>query len=1035
MKATTEKAFETYIQETMTARGWISGSNTAWDKQKALFPEYIFSFIKETQNDLWTQMEKLHGVQLPSMLIDALFKERNTKGTLHIIRHGFKFYGKTFKLAYFKPAHGLVQDTIEQYNKNTLHVTRQVPCHPTDNNTVDMVLSLNGIPLVTMELKNPATGQTWKNAVNQYKSDRDPHAPLFQFTKGAVVHFAIDTEEVYMTTRLNKDKTFFLPFNRGSNPGAIDCGKGNPQHPSGHRTGYLWENILERESFLDIFGNFVFLEKRETTVDDGSGGRKKITKETMIFPRFHQLDAVRKLTATAKNEGTGNNYLIQHSAGSGKTNSISWLSHRLSSLHTSEDTKIFDCVIVVTDRRVLDKQLQDAIYQIEHAQGVVKAIDENSRQLAEALIDGTKIVITTLQKFPFILNGLLYIAGANDIDNPDETAITKAKQWQDAIASRKYAVIVDEAHSSQTGETARELKRILGAGTEHGTEQNIEDTLEQSELDWEDGLNTVMESRGRQKNVSFFAFTATPKGKTIELFGRIGASGKPEAFHTYSMKQAIEEGFILDVLQRYTTYKTYYKLIKKVEDDPTMPKKKAQKKLGKFLELHPHNIEQKTEVIIEHFCNHVKHKLSGRAKAMVVTGSRLHAVRYMYAFQRYIEENHYTDIRPLVAFSGTVKDPDSGKEHTEPSMNIDVVSGKPISESQLPDKFDSSDYQILLVANKYQTGFDQPLLCAMYVDKRLDGVQAVQTLSRLNRTAAGKESPFVLDFVNKAEDIYMAFKPYYNVTTLEEPADPSHLEKLKHELNAFQVYLWSEVVAFSHIFYLPKHKQNASDHGRMGKLIAPAVDRFKSLEDEKKEEFYNKITAYVNFYAFVSQIIPYSDQELEMLYSFSRHLIPLLDFGEIRTTLHPEKDVELQYYRLEKTMSGSIVMDSGEQYSVKSPIAVGTGKAKDEDKPLSEIIHVLNESFGTDFTEEDRLFFEQIKEKAENDERIIQTALANPPDKFELGIKEMVENLMIQRMAENDNIVTRYMDDSKFQEAIFTILAKEIYKNILRKQG
>ena len=542
-------------------------------------------------------MEKLHGTGLPAMLIDAMFKERDTKGTLHIIRHGFKFYGKTFKLAYFKPAHGLVEETIEQYRKNTLHVTRQVPCHPADTSTVDMVLSLNGIPLVTMELKNPVTGQTWKQAVQQYKSDRDPRAPLFQFTKGAVVHFAIDPDEVHMATRLNKEKTFFLPFNRGSDPGAIDCGKGNPQHPSGHRTGYFWETILERDSFLDIIGSFVFLETSEETVDDGKGGRKKITKETMVFPRFHQLDAVRRLTGTAKSEGTGNNYLIQHSAGSGKTNSISWLSHRLSSLHTSDDAKVFDCVIVITDRRVLDKQLQDAIYQIEHAQGVVKAIDENSRQLSEALIDGTKIVITTLQKFPFILRGLLHIAGADNPDNPDEAAITRAKEWQEAIASRKYAVIVDEAHSSQTGETARELKRILGAGTEQGTEE--------SDLDWEDGLNKVMESRGRQKNLSFFAFTATPKGKTLELFGRTGPSGKPEAFHTYSMKQAIEEGFILDVLQRYTTYKAYFKLVKSVEDDPAMPKKKAQKKLGKFLALHPHNIEQKTEVMVEHFREHV----------------------------------------------------------------------------------------------------------------------------------------------------------------------------------------------------------------------------------------------------------------------------------------------------------------------------------------------------------------------------------------------------------------------------------------------
>ncbi len=1010
----------------MSSRGWITGSNLAWDKKRALFPEYVTAFIKDTQKELWDQMEKLHGAELSAKLIDTLVKERDTKGTLHIIRHGFKFYGKTFRLAFFKPAHGLVKETLELFGRNLLHVTRQVLCHPTDAGTVDMVLSLNGIPVATMELKNPLTKQTWKNAVYQYKNDRDPHAPLFKFKKGAVVHFAVDPDEVHMATRLNKEKTFFLPFNRGSAPGEIVCGKGNPVHPSGHRTGYFWEDILARESFLDIVGSFIFLETSEQTVDDGAGGRKKVTKETMVFPRYHQLDAVRMLVNAAGTQKAGNNYLIQHSAGSGKTNSISWLSHRLSSLHTLADEKVFDCIIVITDRRILDKQLQDAIYQIEHAQGVVKAIDENSKQLAEALVDGTKIVITTLQKFPFILRGLLHIAGADDPDKPDEAAIAKAKEWQEAIAARRYAVIVDEAHSSQTGETARELKRILGAGTEQGAED--------SELDWEDGLNKVMESRGKQKNLTFFAFTATPKGKTLELFGTIGTSGKPEAIHKYSMKQAIEEGFILDVLQRYTTYKTYFNLVKKVEDDPKMPKKKAQKKLGKFMALHPHNIEQKTEIIVEHFRKHIKPKIGGRAKAMVVTGSRLHAVRYMLTFKKYINENNYNDIRPLVAFSGTVKDPDTGFEYTEPSMNIDVVTGKNIMESQLPDKFDSSDYQILLVANKYQTGFDQPLLCAMYVDKRLDGVQAVQTLSRLNRRSSGKEEPFVLDFVNEASDIYMAFKPYYNVTTLQEPSDPDHLEKLKHELDAFQVYLWSEVVGFCHIFYLPQYKQNPSDHARMGKMLQPAVDRFKALDEEKKESFYEKLTAYVNFYSFVSQIIPYSDQELEMLYSYARYLIPHLDLNDGGVNPHPEKDVELEYYRIEKISSGHIVMEDQEHYGVKSPTAVGTGKSKDEDKPLSEIIQALNDRFGTDFSEEDRFFFEQIKEKASKDERIIQTAMANPLDKFKIGIKAIIESLMMQRMSENDSIVTRYMDDKDFQKTVFPILAEEIYNSVLENR-
>ena len=500
-----------------------------------------------------------------------------------------------------------------------------------------------------------------------------------------------------MTTRLAGEKTFFLPFNCGSHPGQIQCGAGNPLHPSGHRTGYFWEEVLKFDSFMDILGHFMFLEKKEEKIEDGRGGHKLVLRETMIFPRYHQLDAVRKLVITSKNEGPGANYLIQHSAGSGKTNSISWLSHRLASLHDQHDAKIFDCVVVITDRQVLDRQLQDAIYQIEHAQGVVKAIDQDSKQLANALIDGTKIVITTLQKFPFVLRGLLHAAGAERLDDPTAEEVAQAQAWESEIAKRRYAIIVDEAHSSQTGETARELKAILGASGKEDAEE---------ESDWEDRLNQIMESRGRQQNLSFFAFTATPKGKTLELFGRPGTSGLPEAFHLYSMRQAIEEKFILNVVKRYTTYATYYRLVKAVEDDPDFPKKKAARALAKFMSLHPHNIEQKTEVMVEHFRHKVRGHLGGRAKAMVVTSSRLHAVRYKQAFDAYFAEHGIDDMRSLVAFSGTVKDPDTGFEFTEPKMNIDCVSGELISEKQLPKRFASPDYQVLLVANKYQTGFD-----------------------------------------------------------------------------------------------------------------------------------------------------------------------------------------------------------------------------------------------------------------------------------------------------------------------------------------
>jgi type I restriction enzyme R subunit len=1024
---TTEKAFETYVEEILlTTGGWKFGTNAEWDKERALFTAQVFAFIQSTQPNLWAEMRSLQAAGLEASLLGTLVKELDTKGSLHLLRHGFKFYGKTFHLGYFKPAHGANSEVLELFAKNRLTVTRQVPCHPNDNRTLDMVLAVNGLPVATIELKNPGTGQNWKHAIGQYQNDRDPRAPLFDFKKRALVHFAADTDEVHMTTRLAGERTVFLPFNRGSHPGQIICGAGNPQHKSGYRTGYFWEEVLQFESFLDILGHFMFLERKEEKVDDGRGGHRWVTKETMIFPRYHQLDAVRNLVAAAREEGPGRNYLIQHSAGSGKTNSISWLSHRLASLHSATDQKTFDCVVVITDRQVLDRQLQDAIYQIEHAQGVVKAIDQDSKQLAAALIDGTKIVITTLQKFPFVLRGLLHAAGAESQEQATEEEKKQAKVWEAEIAKRRYAVIVDEAHSSQSGDTARELKAILGVSAQA--------TSEEDEPDWEDRLNQVIQSRVRQPNLSFFAFTATPKGKTLELFGRTGPSGMPEAFHLYSMRQAIEEGFILDVVKNYTTYATYYRLVKAVEDDPNLPKKRAARALARFMSLHPYNIEQKIEVMVEHFRQKVQRHLGGRAKAMVVTSSRLHAVRYMKAFERYIKANGYTDIRALVAFSGTVRDPKTDLEYTEPGMNSDCVSGKPISEKQLAERFASPDYQLLLVANKYQTGFDQPLLQAMYVDKRLDGVQAVQTLSRLNRKIPGKENPFVLDFVNEAEDIYKAFKPYYDATSLQKTSDPQQLERLKHELDAAQVYFWSEVEAFARVFYRLPEEQKAADHAHMQRHLQPAVDRFKTMEDEeKRSEFREKLKAYVSIYSFLSQVMPYGDPDLEMLYSYGRFLLPHLPLDRDTVRVNLGDEVELEYYRLQRTYSGEIALGEGEPEGVRSPTEVGTGKAKDEKVPLSEIIQILNERFATNFTDEDRLFFEQIREKASKNPHVIQTALANPLDKFQLGIRKLIEEFMVQRMGQNDKIVARYMDDPEFQNAAFPILAKAIFETIRGK--
>ena len=1022
---TDERAFESTVQSKLLEAGWRTGDRAEWDVERALFPSRAAAFIRETQPDEWARMASLHGDDIEVLITEVLARELDHKGSLEVLRHGFRFYGRTFRIAYFAPSHGLNPDALARFERNELTVTRQAPCHPGKTDTVDLVLALNGVPVATCELKNPMTGQTWRDAVRQYQRDRDPDAPLFRFKRRTLVHFAVDPDEVHMTTRLAGAATTFLPFNRGSSPGSVHCGAGNPQHPSGYRTGYLWQDVLTPERFLDIIGSYVFLETREEKVEDGKGVRT-VKRETMVFPRYHQLDAVRGLVETARTEGPGRNYLIQHSAGSGKTNSISWLAHRLASLHTASDEKVFDCVVVISDRRVLDDQLQDAVYQIEHAQGVVKAIDKDSQQLAHALVDETKVVITTLQKFPFVMRGLLRIAGADMGETPAEAERAQTAAWGKAIADRRYAVIVDEAHSGQTGESARELKAVLGSRAQ-------EDAGDAE--DWEDGLNAVVESRGPQPNLSFFAFTATPKGKTIELFGRPGASGKPEPFHVYSMRQAIEEKFILDVLLHYIDYDAYYRIVKQAEDDPNLPKRRTAIALAKFMTLHPHNIEQKIEVIVEHFRNYVRHHMGGRAKAMVVTASRLHAVRYMQAFQRYIARHGYGDVRPLVAFSGTVQDPDTGEDFTEPGMNTDVVTGRPIGESALPGRFASSDYQILLVAEKYQTGFDQPLLQAMYVDKRLDGVQAVQTLSRLNRIAQGKALPFVLDFVNDPGDIRAAFAPYYDRTELLEASDPYRLDELKHELDGMQVYHHTEVQAFAKVFYLPPAKRPRDGHARIEAQLQPARDRFAALDEDGQTRFRDRLSAFVSLYAFLSQLIPYADGDLERLSAFGHALLLHLTPDGESAQVDIGSGVELEYYRLQRVSSGVIQPGEEEAAYVTSPTSVGTGDTEEERAPLSEIIERLNERFGTDdFTDEDRLFLEQVKVRAIGDEDVREMALANTLEKFTLGIRQELGKLMMERIAGNDTLVTRYHDDADFQEIVANGLAKAVYEAVVRAQ-
>lgn len=991
-----EQAFEAAIEHhLLTNGGYSSGDPATIDRERTIFPAEVLAFVRETQPETWDALEKLHAGGTEAVLLDDLTKAlAGQAGVLGVLRQGFKCFGKLVRVAYFAPAHGLNPETARLYAANRLTVTRQVHYSTKHENSIDLVISLNGIPVATAELKNPMTGQTAEHAKHQYRADRDPRERIFEFKRRTLVHFAVDPDVVWMTTRLDGNKTYFLPFNRGRGTGA-----GNPDNPTGYKTAYLWEEVLARDSWLDILGRFIHLQVEEKTV----GGRT-IRKETMIFPRYHQLTAVRSLVADARGKGVGQNYLVQHSAGSGKSNSIAWLAHRLASLHDAADGKVFDSVVVITDRLVLDRQLQDTIYQFDHRQGVVQKIDENSEQLAEALKNATPIIITTLQKFPFVSDKI------------------------GDLPERRYAVIIDEAHSSQSGEAATELKGVLaGAAIKKKAKEEAE---AQGLTDSEEEILKVMAKRGRQPNISFFAFTATPKYKTLEVFGTPGEDGKPQPFHLYSMRQAIEEGFILDVLKTYTTYKTYYRLVKAIEDDPEVSKNKAAKALARFMSLHPHNIAQKTEVMLEHFRTFTRHKIGGRAKAMVVTGSRLHAVRYKQEFDRQITEKGYKEIKTLVAFSGTVEDPDApGVTYTEPDMNRDK-DGRPIREKELPERFASEEYQVLLVAEKYQTGFDQPLLHSMYVDKRLDGIQAVQTLSRLNRTCAGKEDTFVLDFVNKAEDIQTAFRPYYEQTVIGEEADPRQLYELQARLEGMQVIYREDVDAFCAVFFKPKEVQTPTDHGKMNACLDPAVGRFRQLDEEHQEEFRSLLNTFRNLYGFLAQVIPFQDSDLEKLYSYARFLggkLPRRADGE-RFVIDDE--VALKFYRLQKISEGTIKLDEGENVPVEGPTAVGTGKSKDEKVELSRLIDRINERFGTEFTQADELFFHQIREEAIADEELRQAATANTLDNFRFVFSKALEGLFIDRMEQNEDLFAKYMNDADFKKLVSEHLLRQVYEQI-----
>jgi type I restriction enzyme R subunit len=944
-----------------------------YDRALCLLPRDVLDFVLATQPKEWKKLEQHHGAAVREQFLKRLAAEIERRGALDVLRNGIKDSGCKFHLAYFRPASGLNEETRRLHAANLFSAVRQLRYSAKNENCLDLVLFLNGIPIFTAELKNPLNGQDVEDAIRQYKTDRDPREPLLAYGR-CLAHFAVDPDLVYVTTHLASARTRFLPFNQGKFGGA-----GNPPVPptrKGYATAYLWEETWARDSVLDLVRQFI----HEVEEEDEKG--RKTGRRFLIFPRYQQLDCVRRLVTDARARGAGQRCLIQHSAGSGKSFTIAWLAHQLSTLHDAGDRRVFDSIVVVTDRRVLDRQLQTTMRQFEQTLGVVENIDTTSRQLKEALESGKTIIVTTLQKFPVIAKEIGELPG------------------------KRFAVIVDEAHSSQSGESTKSLKAVLASGSLEAAEAEESGAVTPEE-ELESAVLAEMERRGRLPNLSTFAFTATPKPKTLELFGERRADGKFGPFHLYSMRQAIEEGFILDVLQNYTTYKAYWRLLKKVEDDPRYDKRKAEYLLKSFVELHPHAIGEKVKICVEHFAAQVQNEIGGKAKVMIVTRSRLHAVRYKLAVDKYLAERGYP-VKALVAFSGKVED--GGQSYTESNMN-----GFP--EAQTAKTFERPEYRFLIVANKFQTGFDQPLLHTMYVDKKLGGVNAVQTLSRLNRTQSEKKGTLVLDFANEADEIKAAFEPYYETTLLSEATDPNLLYELQTHLAAFPVYTEADVNAFAKLYFDPKATQD-----RLYVALAPLVERFRQMSEDERADFRGQITDYVRLYAFLAQVLTFGDADLEKLYVFARHLRRLLPADREALPREVQQNIDMESYRIPQTGSGKIALER--RPGVVEPVSArqGYSVAPEELETLSRIVAELNERFGLNLGPEHRVTLGQMMEKLDEDAGLDAAARVNTRENVRLTFDQKVEHVIQEIVDSNFSLYKRITDDRAFGEAVKNFL-------------
>ena len=990
---TQEKNFEEIIQEYLVTKGGYHISDgLGYDRLRGYNPQILIDFIASTQTKKWMRLMTIHGKNTEEYFLRKVEEQIKEHGLLATLRDKIKLDGMDFKLVYFKPETSMNLELKELYDGNTLECVRQLHYSPKNENSIDITLFVNGFPIVIMELKNQYTGQDINNSIRQFKFDRDPDDPIFRFNERSLVYFGVDLFECVMTTKLAKEGTYFLPFNQGSNGAGNVGGAGNPNNKDGFSTSYLWEKVLCKDSLLEILQKYMHLDY------DSS---KSWRNGRMIFPRYHQLDVVTKLVEDVKENGSGKNYLIQHSAGSGKSNSIAWLAYRLSSLHDYNDNKIFDSVIVVTDRKVLDNQLQNTIYQFDHVPGTVVKIDrgKTSKHLLEAINDGKKVIITTLQKFPRIY-----------------TEINSAK--------KKFAVIVDEAHSSQTGTSATKLKEGLGNTEEILEEYARSELAEENErIDDYDALMNELASHGYHSNISFFAFTATPKEKTLQLFGTKQLDGSYRSYHVYSMQQAIEEGFILDVLKNYMTYNMYYRIIKSAADDPEVKISKGMKAITKYASLHPHNLSQKTAIMIEHFLNTTKYKIGGRAKAMVVTSSRLHAVRYLKEFRKYIKEHNITDIDVLVAFSGELSD--NGEMVSEEKLNVDYKgNNEHIKENQLPKRFHES-YNVLIVAEKYQTGFDEPLLHTMFVDKPLYGVKAVQTLSRLNRICPGKTDTFVLDFVNTADEIRESFQPYYQATNLTEGVDPNNVYAIYKRVEAYRLFSEEETHEFAKVYYSGKE-----DMAKLNYYLYPARKKFMDMNKEDQREFKSVLQAFIRSYSFVVQVARMMDKDIQSKYIFCKYLNKTLP-KDYERSIDLDDKIELEYYRLEKKFEGSIELTSeeGELNPPKGTI----GKKDEEKEPLSVLVDKINQRYNTNFTNMDKVM-EQITQDFLDDEEMVNLAKNNDPESFRKIYNDEFQKKAFKRYQQNTDMFEKMMSEPGYMEDFMTNMFNFIYDKLKNKK-